>query len=155
MVRHRSVLLVALLAAQAGCAAGFHAPDPARTRAALIEQDRAFSRHAEARGASAAFAEFAAPEARLFHPGGEPIRGRQAIAAASDLGPGGSLRWSPQEADVGASGDLGYTWGRYELRMPDPRGESRVSAGKYVTIWKRQPDGAWKWVVDIGVPDPR
>ena len=29
-----------------------------------------------------------------------------------------------------------------------------VNHGKYCSVWKKQPDGSWKWVVDIGNSSP-
>ena len=56
---------------------------------------------------------------------------------------GFQLRWKPLGADVAQSGDLGYTWGAYESAPSGRRGH-------YLTIWKRQPDGSWKVVADVG-----
>jgi ketosteroid isomerase-like protein len=39
--------------------------------------------------------------------------------------------------------------GNYSLQMPASGGQTTTERGKYVVIWKRQPDGAWKWHVDI------
>ena len=57
--------------------------------------------------------------------------------------PGFQLQWKPLGADAAASGDLGYTWGQYEA-VPSGR------RGHYLTIWKRQKDGSWKVVADVG-----
>jgi ketosteroid isomerase-like protein len=29
-----------------------------------------------------------------------------------------------------------------------------MRTGRYLTVWKKQPDGSWKVVRDIGVQDP-
>jgi ketosteroid isomerase-like protein len=63
-----------------------------------------------------------------------------------------ALIWEPHDADVAASGDLGYTFGRWESRRVGADGD-RVRTGSYVTLWRRQPDGAWRVVLDIGSPD--
>jgi ketosteroid isomerase-like protein len=60
------------------------------------------------------------------------------------------LTWQPTRADVSRSGDLGYTVGSFERKSSDPQGNPAVRRGKYVTIWKKQADGNWKVVVDIG-----
>jgi len=57
--------------------------------------------------------------------------------------PGFQLKWKPLGAEAAASGDLGYTWGEYEA-MPSGR------RGHYLTVWKRQKDGSWKVVADVG-----
>ncbi|WP_428151022.1 DUF4440 domain-containing protein [Brevundimonas sp.] len=54
-----------------------------------------------------------------------------------------SLVWWPNWAGISKSGDLGFTTGGVEV--------GGVRTGHYFTIWKRQPDGAWKWVYDGGV----
>ena len=55
--------------------------------------------------------------------------------------------------DVSDDGTLGYNWGRYEWRSPGADGKERVRTGFFLTIWKRQPDGSWRYVMDNGAPD--
>jgi ketosteroid isomerase-like protein len=64
--------------------------------------------------------------------------------------PDNHLTWSPVHADVSASGDLGYTYGTFEFRSKDKDGKPVSDVGKYVTIWKKQQDGTWKVVLDMG-----
>ena len=95
----------------------------------------------------------------LFHlsllPLGEnPVHGREAIFATMSEESKYELEWSPQVADVARSGDLGYTWGNSVVRRPGEDGKSIVRHGKYLPIWKRQSDGSWRFVMDIGNPSP-
>jgi ketosteroid isomerase-like protein len=62
------------------------------------------------------------------------------------------LSWTPAFADV--SGDIGYTYGTYQFRSRDKDGKSILSYGKYATIWKKQKDGTWKIVLDMGNDSP-
>jgi ketosteroid isomerase-like protein len=62
-----------------------------------------------------------------------------------------SLPWAPVRARSTFSGDLGWTTGNalYTLRGTD--GSIIVnSPSKYLTIWARQPDGRWKYILDGG-----
>jgi hypothetical protein len=63
--------------------------------------------------------------------------------------PGFALQFSPTKADVGAGGDIGYTTGTYGMTMNDAAGTPMTENGKYVAVWKKQPDGQWKVVEDI------
>lgn len=45
------------------------------------------------------------------------------------------------------SGGLAYDVGRYSMSVPQDGG-TRQDHGKYLTVWKRQPDGRWKIVAD-------
>jgi ketosteroid isomerase-like protein len=56
-----------------------------------------------------------------------------------------SVDWSPQAGDVSSSGDLGFTYGVYELRTDTER-----QTGTYVTVWRRNKEGRWKYVLDAG-----
>lgn len=63
------------------------------------------------------------------------------------------LKWYPTQAEVSSSGDLGYTIGEYERIGKDAAsGYPAAVTGNYVSIWRRQPDGRWKIVLDIGTP---
>ena len=64
------------------------------------------------------------------------------------------LTWTPVGADISASGDLGYTYGNYEFSSLGKDGKPVVEHGKYTSIWKKQKDGRWKVVLDMGNSSP-
>jgi ketosteroid isomerase-like protein len=70
---------------------------------------------------------------------------------------GTSLTWTPVKAEMAASGDLGYTYGNYVYTAKNKEGKLVTNYGKYTSIWKKQKDGPWKVVVDMGnsSPDPK
>ena len=67
------------------------------------------------------------------------------------------LTWSPVHIDVSSSGDLAYSFGNYEFRSIDKDGKPSIEHGKYTTIWRKQRDGKWKVVLDMGnaTPEPK
>lgn len=151
LARTRTALLAAALLA-AGAAL---AEDPMdATREELMAADRAFSELSEREGRREAFDRFMAPEATMYREGRDPIAGREAIMALFPVDAPGVLRWEPVFADVGSGGDLGYTLGTWWFEAAGQDGPPKVSRGHYVTIWKRQPDGAWRYVFDTGVTGP-
>ena len=66
-----------------------------------------------------------------------------------------SLVWQPVSAWVAGSRDLGFTIGEYTSTERGASGAAIQRTGKYLTVWKRQSDGTWKFVVDGGNPNPR
>ena len=64
------------------------------------------------------------------------------------------LTWSPVHVDVSESGDLAYSFGNYEFRSIGKDGKPAVEHDKYTTIWKKQKDGRWKVVLDMGNASP-
>ena len=136
-----------LLCALAAHAADEAAADPA---AELLAADRAFAELSAATDPKTAFDAWLAPDAIMLPRRGEPVRGHAAAIASFGEAAGYALHWQPQFAEVAASGDLGWTWGRYQVRVD---GEE-TARGKYVNIWKRQPDGRWKVRMDLGNQEP-
>jgi len=65
--------------------------------------------------------------------------------------PNVQLTWTPLKVDVSVDGTLGYTWGKYRYTSKGKDGKTADLVGIYLTIWKRQPDGTWKYVFD-GAP---
>jgi ketosteroid isomerase-like protein len=57
------------------------------------------------------------------------------------------LVWHPVMADVAQSGELGYTTGPWTFGT----NTQITAAGDYVTLWQKQSNGEWKFVVDMGV----
>ena len=132
----RSEGLLALVLAPAVLAA---APAPAADPAPVIAAERAFAARAGEVGLKQSFLENLADDAVVFAP--EPTSAKAVYQSRPD-GKGPSLAWWPAFAGIAASGDLGFTTGPYEV--------NGKRAGHYFTVWKRQPDGAWKWVYDGG-----
>ena len=117
------------------------APAVAADPAEVIAAERAFAATAQKKGIAAAFRAWAAPEAIAFAP--DPVPAHTTFADA----PGATLKWWPIHAGLAASGDLGFTTGPFVLTR-----EGRTMHGHYFTIWKRQPDGSWRWLLDHGPP---
>ena len=67
---------------------------------------------------------------------------------------GTSLTWTPIKAEMARSGDMGYTYGNYVYASKNKEGKVTRSTGKYTSIWKKQKDGQWKVVVDMGNSSP-
>jgi uncharacterized protein (TIGR02246 family) len=67
--------------------------------------------------------------------------------------PGVKVSFVPTKVEVAKSKDMAYDVGTYELTMNDPQGSPSTEIGKYVVIWKKQPDKKWKVVADIFNPD--
>jgi ketosteroid isomerase-like protein len=63
--------------------------------------------------------------------------------------PGFALTFAPTKIEVAKSGDLAYDIGTFELKANDAQGNSTTTPGKYVVIWKKQPDKQWKAIADI------
>ena len=119
----------------------------------MLDTDRAFAEMATKDGAPAAFAHYAAEDVRMFPAGGAPYQGRERLIADFAGWPeGATLSWTPQEGVAAAGGDFGFTWGFYEFRGPSA--DASPSYGKYVSIWRKGADGAWKFVADIGNAGP-
>ena len=136
-----------ILAAISGCRE--RKADPA----VLINTDRDFSRMSMEKGLNAAFISYAADSVVKMRDGDFPIIGKQAMTEVYRSRPdsGMVLSWEPVKAEVSTSGDLGYTFGDWELHILKT---DTTLYGNYISIWKKQPDGSWKYVLDAGCNTP-
>jgi len=86
---------------------------------------------------------------------GRNVVGRTAIRElmAPELGDTTvALTWRPVSVEVAPGGKMGYTIGRWD-RTSRVNAGAPVRHGSYVTIWRKQGDGTWKAVLDIGNAD--
>jgi ketosteroid isomerase-like protein len=114
----------------------------------VMQTERAFSDSAGG-SVQAAFASFAAPDAAKLGAGSAYVFGPEAIAAlfAGPPPSGGGPLWTPEVGAVASSGDLGFTTGPVVARRP-AEGRGPPAGAKYFTIWRRMPNGEWRYVVD-------
>jgi len=123
-------------------------------RANVRAADSAFADLAYRMGTGYAFSSTVAPTGVLF---GDPqlVIGPDAVRAfyAAQQSTS-SLAWHPVYAAVAESKDLGFTIGEYIATGLGPSGAAVQRTGKYLTVWKLQSDGSWKFLVDGGNPTP-
>lgn len=117
---------------------------------ALVATERAFSRAAAELGTRDAFLAFMADDSIVFAPG--PVNGRKSWEPRPKRP--GLLSWQPSYADISAAGDMGYDMGPWEFR-PDGAGGKPAAFGNFMTVWKKQPDGSFKFALDLGISNPQ
>ncbi len=87
-------------------------------------------------------AAYYADDAVLMTPGSEATSGKDAIASSMKevfaKDPAFSLQFKTSKVDVAKSGDVGYSWGTYQLTMSNPAGKGTVNDhGSYVTVYRK------------------
>lgn len=145
----RALTILALLFLTA-CKAEIELADNSALSAELLQADRDFAALSENTNPKQAFAAYLSSNAMLIGRSGDPIVGYDAAIASFGDAVGLDLHWQPQFAEVATAGDMGWTWGRYQLLMND----EPLYSGKYVNIWTRQTDGSWKVRLDVGNQEP-
>lgn len=114
----------------------------------------AFSKAAEARDVQT-FASLIDPHARFV--GASVARGVEEVVAAwapyfADDGP--RIRWRPEFVEVLDNGEYAFSRGPYRIVTIDENGVSSEMWGTFNSVWRRNPDGRWRVVIDAGsAPD--
>jgi uncharacterized protein (TIGR02246 family) len=96
-------------------------------------------------------ASFYADDGSLLAPSAPMATGKDAIQktwAGLMATPGFALSFSPTKIEVSRTGDLAYEIGNYELTTNDKKGKPQTVKAKYVVVWGKQPNGAWKALAD-------
>lgn len=114
--------------------------------AEVVAADKAFAERCATSGMKTAFLEYAAADAVLLRPGYLPIAEDRVIRYLTAMEDTSFvMSWKPSGADVSLSADLGYTYGTYQVTAKDT-----VLKGTYLSVWRKQKDGSWKFVIDSG-----
>lgn len=133
---------MALLAALAGLTLGALAPSPPALQ--IDDTERAFAQAVAQSGIAPGFRQYAAPDAVMFLP--DPVPAQPQLNGVRWPG---ELLWRAQYVAVSPGGDMAMSAGPSLLRAA-----GKGSGSFYLTLWKLQPDGSWKFIVDHGVDMP-
>ncbi|WP_165191126.1 DUF4440 domain-containing protein [Caulobacter soli] len=128
----KTVLIASLLLVAPAWAA---TPSPTEIETA----ERAFAADGLALGVRDSFLRHMADDAIVFRPG--PVNAK-ALYEKRPSSKTPRLNWWPQKVAIARSGDLGLSVGPWSI--DGKRG------GYYATIWRKGPDGQWKWIYDGG-----
>lgn len=103
-----------------------------------IDAERTFAADAQTLGQWTAFAKWSADDAVMFVP--QPTNAHAWLKDRKD--PSKAIDWWPTASYISCDGMLAINKG--EWKRPDGR------IGYFTTVWQRQGDGGWKWIVDSG-----
>lgn len=120
----------------------------------MVDTERAFAKMSEEQGTRPAFMAFIADDGILFRP--RAVKGKLWMTdhpvPASDKRP--LLSWYPSVAGMARAGDMGYTTGPWEFKN-DIHDAKPSAWGNFLTVWKKQGDGSWKFAIDLGISNPQ
>jgi hypothetical protein len=137
-----AVPLVAL-AVLAGCAQGSRPREgflrPSANPGQVIATERAFAREAREKGTWTAFRHYATDDAQ-FPPPPAWTNVQQSLKGTPD--PAQPILWGPDAAWSSCDGSFAASTG--EAAFPNGR------KSRFLTIWQRQSDGDYRWVLDQG-----
>lgn len=118
----------------------------------IVRSEQRFAARALAVGWKQAFLEYFADDAVAFN-GDQTEPAKDQFRRQPDPPKNRRLLWEPRYGDMSASGDLGYLTGPVRRIVPG-QNNGQPFHSIYASVWKRQADGTFKVVMDMGVPTP-
>lgn len=112
----------------------------------VVAAERAFAAASVEKGTHEAFLENLAEDSIMFHPFPAPARAAHEGKPRS----GETLTWGPAWVVVSSAGDLALSTGPWLFRPPEDSALTPTT-GMFISVWRKQADGAWKVAVDAGV----
>jgi ketosteroid isomerase-like protein len=152
-------LLAAIAGTEAGAQRGAQKPAAAATAPlppaleAMADAEREFAKRAVVVGWKQAFLEFFS-DAAVGYDGENVGPAKEQIRANPDPPKDHQLLWEPRYGDVSRSGELGYLTGPSRNILPS-RNNGQPRHGVYASVWKRERDGTFRVVIDLGINTPR
>ena len=126
------------------------APKPAVAADAIRRLDSEFMKAANARNAAGVVKAFYAPDAVLMPPNHALVEGHAQIQSfLQGLIDSGFTSIKLETTTIASAGDLAYGRGHYTLALSPPGGAPVQHVGKYIVVYRRQANGAWRAVSDI------
>jgi ketosteroid isomerase-like protein len=123
----------------------------------LLTTDRAWATLVAANGPVDSIVSYWTADARVILAGQPVLVGTDAIrqmVEGTRAIPGFQISWTPDSAVVSPGGDFGYTYGTNRFTAPDSTGTLHTAEGRYITVWRKEPDGRWRCSVDISNEGP-
>jgi uncharacterized protein (TIGR02246 family) len=132
-----------------GCARS--AFDSEAESAALLKRDAEWAAAAAGKDVDR-IVSFWADDALVVPPGQPVVEGKEAIRAFVKYSltiPNFSIHWASEKVSFSPDGGLAYMRSTNETRFTQPDGRAMTLHGRGVTVWRHDPDGQWRCVIDI------
>lgn len=125
-------------------------PDGKAIKQEIFNVEKSFEKMCEEKGIADAFYFFAADSTVIKRQTDTLIIGKENIKNyySNPAYKNAAVNWTPDFIDVSEDADMAYTYGKYLWKVWNESGVTTENRGVFHTVWKRQPDGSWKYVWD-------
>jgi ketosteroid isomerase-like protein len=115
----------------------------------LLQKDRDFSSMSVKEGMFKSFLYYIDEDGVILRNNSYPSKGKETLRErfAGKTDTAFILSWEPLFAKISESGEIGYTYG---IHTNTDKSTGEITKGTYITIWQKQTDGSWKFVLDTG-----
>ena len=148
----RSLLLSSISALAFACGCSTLQFDPVAEAGRLLRRDVEWADAASAGKDVEKAVSYMSDDAIMIPPGQPPVVGKAAIRAfiaSSFQVPGFKIHWVSERVTFSPDGKLAYMHGTNATTVPGPNGALLTIPGRGITIWRMEPDGQWRCVIDI------
>jgi uncharacterized protein (TIGR02246 family) len=119
---------------------------------AIMKTDSSWAALAKESTDADKIASYWSDDAVVIAPGQPIVKGRDALRKMVEDSkniPGFSITWRSSDVHFSPDGKLAYMSGENLMTMNDSTGKKISIPGRAYTIWRKEPDGNWKCVVDM------
>lgn len=122
----------------------------------VMQVEKNFSDMSAKQGYKKAFAAFGADDMVVLSRGGEPHVGKGDYLTPDDNSSQLDfvLTWAPLRASAARSGDMAAVFGEWVIKTKLENGIDTSMYGNYLTVWKKNKAGEWKFIMDGGTVTP-
>jgi ketosteroid isomerase-like protein len=116
----------------------------------LLRMDREFVARAKAGDAKSLVEGFYAPDACVMPPQREVVRGHKAVVQLwKGVIAAGLKDLALDTTHIEVYGEMAYGIGHFRMAVEPPGGPRSEQTGKYLVVYRKQPDSTWKAVADM------
>jgi ketosteroid isomerase-like protein len=153
--------LALCICAAAACSPGASttapAPDLAAEKRALLQRDREWQAAVAEKKNAAKIVSYFASDGIMFG-SGEPTDDTHEALTRAVAGlvadPSFKDQWSWSRVELSPDGRLAYLVGTTDITVNDANGHPVTNHARLLNVWRKDPDGVWRCVIDVWVDPP-
>jgi ketosteroid isomerase-like protein len=153
----RCVALSCAALLTAACSPAAPAVDLAAEKAALLKRDREWQAAVDDKADAKKIMSFIAADGVVFGSGEPTVDTREGLmkaVAGLTTDPSFKEHWGWSRVELSSDGRLAYLLGTTDRTTTDAGGHAATTHARTVNVWRKEPDGVWRCILDVFVDDP-
>jgi ketosteroid isomerase-like protein len=156
--RRKSLLFLPVwICMLAACSREAPITDLAAEKSALLKRDNEWQAAVAEKTDAAKIVSYFASDGIMFGSGEPTDDSRETLTravAALVADPSFKDHWSWSRVELSPDGRLAYLVGTTDITVNDAKGQPVTNHARLLNVWRKDPDGVWRCVVDVWVDPP-